>query len=145
MPHKFDTIVNASVSVSVSESEREKAKRLIIISSKTLVVVSKHNRESLSDSGVERENLILPPSPSPKIRSRRVDTTPPQLRTKKIVGPASWVFPLFSIVVKMSFKYLTLTLTPLRNVDCHTRTLSSASTTYLSFSLSLSDNHSETY
>ena len=37
MPHKFDTIVNASVSVSVSESEREKAKRLIIISSKTLV------------------------------------------------------------------------------------------------------------
>ena len=55
MPHKFDTIVNASVSVSVSESEREKAKRLIIISSKTLVVVSKHNRESLSDSGVERE------------------------------------------------------------------------------------------
>ena len=142
MPHKFDTIVNASVSM----SERETAKRLIIISSKTLVVVSKHNRESLSDSGVERERqpnhwqekFNIPPSPSPKIRSRRVDTTPPQLRTKKIVGPASWVFPLFSIVVKMSFKYLTLTLTPLRNVDCHTRTLSSASTTYLSFSLSLS-------
>ena len=81
MPHKFDTIVNASVSV--SESEREKAKRLIIISSKTLVVVSKHNRESLSDSGVERENLIYPLALAQKSVQGEWTPRPPNYAQKK--------------------------------------------------------------
>lgn len=89
MAHKFHTIVNAKY-------EREREQRLII-SSKTLV--SKHKHKSiidslslfLSDSGVERqpndwqENLIYPPPhpPPPTIRSRSVNTTPPNTQNKK--------------------------------------------------------------
>ena len=97
------------------------------------------SREGETTQSLTRE-FNIPPSPT--IRSRRVDTTPPPTTPKKNSGPTSWVFPLFSIVVKMSFKYLTLTLTPPATLIA---THAHYPARQLHISLSLSDNHSETY